>query len=78
MPNAPTLSNDAADQSQLAEIFHCHMCDIGPRFVQIGPPQKASCPVTLSGLVVGDELIVVDWPVCSIQNVCASSAAIVS
>lgn len=53
--DAPTLSNHAADQTQLAQIFHCHVCDIGSRFVQIGPSQKASCPITLTSFVVGNE-----------------------
>lgn len=78
MHNAPTLSNHAADQSQLAQIIHCQMCDIRPRFVQIGPSQKASCPIPFSGFVVANEFRIIDWPVCSIQSVGASSATIVS
>lgn len=72
--NAPTLSDHAADQPQLAQIFHCHMCDIRPRLVQISPSQKASCPITLSGFVAADEFIVIDRPIRSIQSVRASSA----
>lgn len=55
MHNAPTLSNYTADQSQIAQIFHCHMCNIRPRFVQIGPSQKTPRPITLTGFMVGDE-----------------------
>lgn len=76
--NAPTLSDHAADESQLAQIFHCLMCDIRPRFVQIRPSQKASCPITLSGFVVVDEFIVIDGSVSFIQRICASSATVVS
>ena len=76
--NEPTLSNHAADQSQLAQIFHCHVRDIGPCFVQIGPSQKAPCPIPLSGFVAIDELIIVDGPVRSIQSVRAFSATIIS
>ena len=77
MHEAPTLSNDATDHSQLAQVIHSHMGDVRPRSVEVGPSQKASCPITLSGFVTGDELIVIDGPVCSIQSICASSATIV-
>lgn len=77
MYDTPTLSNDAADHPKLAQIFDCYVCDIRLRSVQICPSQKASCPVTLAGFMIGDEFIVVDRPVCPIQSICTLSATIV-
>lgn len=54
------------------------MCWIGLATIQVGPAQEAARPVSLPGLVVGAELVVVNWAVGLIQGVCAIAPAIVS
>ena len=51
---------------------------IGLAAVQVGPAQEAARPVSLPGLVVCAELVVVDWAVGLVQGVCAVAPAVVS
>ena len=51
---------------------------IGLAAVQVGPAQEAARPVSLAGLVVCAELVVVDWVVGLVQGVCAVASAVVS
>lgn len=72
-----TLRNNTADDPRSAQIPHSPMSGIGLCFVEVGPPQKAPCPIPLSSFMITQELIVVDWPVCFVQSICACSTTIV-
>lgn len=72
------LCNDTGEQAEVAKSSHSVVGGIGLAAVQVGPAQEAACPVSLPGLVVGAELVVVDGTVGLVQGICAVAPAVIS
>lgn len=51
---------------------------IRPGFVQIGPSQKTSSPVSLASFMIADKFIIVNRPICLVQGICSSCATVIS
>lgn len=72
-----TLSDDAADETQAAKVIDCPMSRIRPSFMQVGPSEKASRPVSLPGFMIADKLIIINRSIGFVQRIGPSSATII-
>jgi len=77
MKRVDILCDDAGQQSEISQRADSMVCWIWLAAVQVCPSQEAASPVSLSGLMVGAELVVVYRTIGLVQGVCAIATTVV-
>lgn len=72
-----TLGDDAGQVAHTAQVCHCGMCRVWFGAVQIGPSQETTCPIALACGMAGQELMVVNGPICLVEGICALGAPVI-
>lgn len=77
MERVDVLSDDAFHDTEFPEVSDGVVARVGVGHAHGRPAEEASRPVSLSGLMAGDELVVVDGAVSLVDAIGALDASVI-